>query len=132
MCVSPDSELLLEHGADRGAADFDAADLLARVDDDHDMVVELIETLRAEVPVRVAEIRHALDAGDHRTLSFAAHALKGALAALSACNAARAAQALELAGRAGHAPDGPELVDRLERALASAERAFVRFCASRG
>jgi HPt (histidine-containing phosphotransfer) domain-containing protein len=128
--VSGDSELLLEQGADSNPADFDAADVLARVDDDHEMVVELIETLRAEVPARVAEIREALDAGDHHTLSFAAHSLKGALAALSAGNAARAALALELAGRAGHLPDGPELVARLECALANAERAFVRFCTS--
>jgi HPt (histidine-containing phosphotransfer) domain-containing protein len=127
-----DSQLLAEHGADSDAVDFDIADLLARVDDDHEIAVELIDTLRAEVPARVAEIRKALDAGDHRTLSFAAHSLKGALAALSAGNAARAALALELAGRAGHVQDGPELVERLEAALASAERAFTRFCASLG
>lgn len=130
--MSVDSQATTPQGVDSDTADFDAADLLARVDDDHEMAVELIDTLRLEMRDRVAEIRRALDVGDHRTLSFAAHSLKGALAALSAGNAARAALALELAGRAEHVPDGPELVERLERALAGADRAFTRFCASLG
>jgi two-component system, sensor histidine kinase and response regulator len=113
-------------------SDFDPAELLSRVDDDIDVVVDLIDALRAEVPAHVAEIRRALDAGDHQTLSFAAHSLKGALATLSAGNAARAALALELAGRSQAVPNGPELFDRLERAIAGAERAFSRYCASLG
>jgi len=46
--------------------------------------------------------------------------------------AARAALALVRLKLAEHVPDGPELVERLERALAGADRAFTRFCASLG
>jgi len=120
----------LERPNDADVADFDPADLLSRLDDDVDTVVELIDLLRAEVPTHVAQIRHALESGDNRTLSFAAHSLKGALAALSAGNAARAALALELASREPLVGDGTALVAHLETALMRAERAFTRFCAS--
>jgi HPt (histidine-containing phosphotransfer) domain-containing protein len=112
------------------ASDFDAADALARLGDDAEILIELIGMMREDIPVLVAAIRAAVEQADPYQLAMTAHSLKGALASLSADRAARAACALETAGRMERMDeDLVRMLVELEAALARAGRAFDAYLA---
>jgi len=82
-------------------ADFQMTELLARVDNDLDLLRELLEIFKEIAPKRVEALREAVERGDAAKAVAEAHALKGMLSNLAAKPAAEAAGALEQLGRTG-------------------------------
>ena len=85
----------------REAAEFDREAMLAELGGDEELVTELIDTMRAEAPKLVDEVRVAVEAADAALVTRAAHTLKGAVSNFGARAAADAALRLEQMGRAG-------------------------------
>ncbi|HEY0757673.1 MAG TPA: Hpt domain-containing protein [Acidisarcina sp.] len=80
-------------------------DLLARVDDDAELLGELFEIFAEEFPRLSSLLTEAVEAQDMAAAEKAAHTLKGMLANLSAESAAEALGAVEAAARARNQPD---------------------------
>jgi two-component system sensor histidine kinase/response regulator len=80
---------------------FDRAAMLAELDDDEELLAELIETMKAETPKLMHELRVAVEAADAALVGRAAHTLKGAVSNFGARAAADAALRLEQMGRSG-------------------------------
>jgi len=78
---------------------IDRATALERVEGDVELLREIAQLFLEDVPVRLAEIRDALEARDADALRTAAHSLKGAAANLSALAVGEAAKRLEIAGQ---------------------------------
>ena len=76
-------------------------ELLARVDNDSELLTELLALFQEEFPRLRDALHNAVRAGDPRQMEKAAHALKGMLANLSIKNGAALAANVEAAARAG-------------------------------
>lgn len=76
-------------------------DLLARVENDRELLAELFLMLQEELPRLQSALHHALDAADQPSAASAAHALKGLLANMSMEKGASLAATIETASRAG-------------------------------
>ena len=73
---------------------------------DDELIAEITRLFLADCPVRLAEIKAAVDARDRDAIRTAAHALKGAAGELSAAPVAECARALErMAEARRHRPD---------------------------
>jgi signal transduction histidine kinase/DNA-binding response OmpR family regulator/HPt (histidine-containing phosphotransfer) domain-containing protein len=92
---------------------FDHESLLARVENDWDLLMEMIELYLDNSPKLLAEINEAMARGDLVTVERVAHALKGALQNIGASRAAQAAASLEESGRDGDVAASAESLDRL-------------------
>jgi len=68
---------------------------LRRVAGDHELLLQVLEAFREEVPRRLEELRTALAAGDAKLVHHTAHTLKGAAASIAAARAVAAAWRLE-------------------------------------
>ncbi|MGH7875570.1 MAG: Hpt domain-containing protein [Candidatus Binatia bacterium] len=66
-----------------------------------DFLVELIDVYLDDAPLRLAQLRQALDGGDAETVSREAHTLKSSSANVGAMTLSALAQQVELAGRNG-------------------------------
>lgn len=77
-------------------------DLLARVDDDHELLAELLTMFQEELPGHLERLHLAISVSDLDEAARAAHALKGMLANLSMNRGASLASTLEAAARDGH------------------------------
>jgi PAS domain S-box-containing protein len=77
------------------ARPFDAAELLARLCGDTDLMADVIAAFLEDCPARLDAIARALDESNAEELRAEAHALKGSAANLSATPLFEAAQALE-------------------------------------
>jgi HPt (histidine-containing phosphotransfer) domain-containing protein len=82
---------------------FDQKALLARVDNDRELLHDLLTIFKEEFPRYLQALRVAVDAGDGELVAVAAHALKGMLLNLAAGQAAAAVGRLEKMGRSGEA-----------------------------
>src|SRR5437660_10541879 len=80
-------------------AAFDFAELLARVDNDRDLLRELFDLFKEDAPRHVEALRDAVQRGDAAAVASEAHALKGMLSNLSSKHAAATAAQLEGLGR---------------------------------
>lgn len=79
----------------------DMPELLARVDNDSELLTELLALFQEDFP-RLRDVLHnAVHAGDPLQVEKAAHALKGMLANLSIKHGAALAANVEAAARAG-------------------------------
>jgi HPt (histidine-containing phosphotransfer) domain-containing protein len=85
--------------------------------DDPELLTDLGDEFRRQVPHRLAELRRALEGGDAAAVWRVAHGLKGALATLAAVTACQQALELEALGRAGRLDAARERLDGLEREL---------------
>jgi HPt (histidine-containing phosphotransfer) domain-containing protein len=102
---------------------FDRESMLADLDGDDDLLAELIETMKAEAPKLVHELRVAVEAADAALVGRAAHTLKGAVSNFGARSAASAALHLEQMGRSGNLTGVTAVLATLEvemKALAEA------------
>ena len=104
---------------------IDREDVLARVEGDRDLLVELVEIFRAEYPRILSSLRRAIASGDAKGVQEAAHALKGTVGNFGAHAAAEAARALEVMGEQDALAGAAAGVERLEGALAGLERSLV-------
>lgn len=70
-------------------------ELLARVDNDAELLRELIAIFKTEFPRHLSALRQAIGQGDLKNIQKSAHTLKGMLLSLGATRAAAAAATLE-------------------------------------
>ena len=80
-------------------ANIDLAELLARVENDRELMRELLLIFKEEFPRHLLALRVAVDASDGEKVATEAHTLKGMLCNLAASPAAGAAARLEQLGR---------------------------------
>jgi signal transduction histidine kinase/DNA-binding response OmpR family regulator len=98
---------------------LDSAALLARVEGDWNLLVEMCDLFLQSSPLLLAEIEAAIARRDSATVERAAHALKGAMQNISAAPAAQVAAGLEQIGRCDD-------LRGAEEALASLKQEFER------
>jgi len=79
--------------------DFEVDELLARVDNDRELLRELLDIFKDDSPRHLQALREAIGRSDIGRVASEAHALKGMLSNLSAKPAAAGAAALELLAR---------------------------------
>lgn len=82
----------------------DLPDLLARVENDRELLAELFAMFQEELPSLHDALRHAMDIGDINQTAKAAHTLKGMLANMSIKQGALLAANIEAAARASDMP----------------------------
>src|SRR5258708_39180200 len=89
--------------AEKGSSNltFDHAELLARVDNDRELLHDLLTIFKEEFPRHLKALREAVESGDGKLVTVAAHTLKGMLLNLAAGRAAAAVGRLEQLGRSG-------------------------------
>jgi CheY-like chemotaxis protein len=78
---------------------FDQEELLARVENDRELLRDLLAIFKEEFPRQLLALREAVEAGDGDRVATAAHTLRGMLSNLSATQAAATAARLEQMGR---------------------------------
>jgi two-component system, sensor histidine kinase and response regulator len=81
----------------QGAADL--ADLLARVENDHELLCELIVIFKEDFPRALQSLQESVAREDMKAVELTSHALKGMLSGLSVLQAAVTASRLEQLGR---------------------------------
>jgi HPt (histidine-containing phosphotransfer) domain-containing protein len=94
------------------------AELLTRVENDRELLVELIGVFKEEYPPLLQSLRQSISCGDLLTVEATSHALKGMLSGLSITNAAAVASRLERLGRDGKTPELADAFTLLEREVA--------------
>jgi HPt (histidine-containing phosphotransfer) domain-containing protein len=80
---------------------LDCSELLARVDNDHELLAELLGLFKDEAPRLLHSLEEAVSREDMRAVEMTGHALKGMLASLSGKRAALTASRLEQMGQTG-------------------------------
>ncbi len=93
---------------------FDLADALERVDGDTELMVEVMQLLRDEIPSMIQSLQAAVASGDSQKTNAAAHFLKGAAANLSANAVVEAARKLEAMANQGDLSTAKTLLLTLE------------------
>jgi len=78
---------------------FDHEELLARVENDRELLRDLLTIFKEEFPLQLRALREAVEAKDADRVAAAAHTLRGMLSNLAASQAAAAAARLEQMGR---------------------------------
>jgi two-component system sensor histidine kinase/response regulator len=87
---------------------IDLAELLARVENDRELMRELLLIFKEEFPRRLHSLRDAVDSKDGERVAAEAHTMKGMLSNLAAIPAAGAAARLEQLGRSREVPEFQE------------------------
>jgi HPt (histidine-containing phosphotransfer) domain-containing protein len=95
-------------------AAFDFSELLARVDNDRELLVDLVTIFKEEFPRHLQGLREAIDSKDPQRIAAAGHTLKGMLSNLAAGRAARLAAEIEKLGREGRSRDFADLLFQFE------------------
>jgi HPt (histidine-containing phosphotransfer) domain-containing protein len=90
---------------------IDFPELLARVDNDRELLLDLMAIFKEDFPRHVRELTDVIAARDLKKLTIVSHTLKGMLANLAVSRAAAAAGKLEQLGRDN--ATGPEIADAL-------------------
>lgn len=78
---------------------FDHQELLARVENDRELLRDLLTIFKEDFPRQLLALREAVEARDGDRVATAAHTLRGMLSNLSASQAAATAARLEQMGR---------------------------------
>jgi two-component system sensor histidine kinase/response regulator len=107
---------------DSPLATLDLTELLARVENDRELLRDLLMISKAELPKHLQALREAVESGDGNRAALVAHTLKGMLANLSANRAAEAAARLERMGRSGQMSGIEEAFVTFERYVGSVLR----------
>jgi len=93
---------------------FDHEELLARVENDRELLRDLLTIFKEEFPRQLLALREAVQARDGKRVTSAAHSLRGMLSNLAATQAAASAARLEQMGR-------KEVVSEFQEAFAAFE-----------
>ncbi len=112
--VLPSAAALNSATFQEGTIPIDTTALLARVENDWDLLHEMIELFLESAPPLMAEIHAGVARQDSRTVERAAHALKGSMQSISAVPAAQAALRLEELARLGHVEDSRQTLSTLK------------------
>ena len=78
---------------------IDFQELLSRVDNDRELLIDLMSIFKEEFPRHLRELSDVIAARDHKRITVVSHTLKGMLANLAVSRAAAAAAKLEQLGR---------------------------------
>ncbi len=100
------------HGA------VDVADLLARVENDHELLRELIDLFKEDFPRLLQSLQQSIAREDMKNVQDTSHALKGMLSGLSVMQAAATASRLEQMGREGKTSGLTDALTLLESQVA--------------
>jgi HPt (histidine-containing phosphotransfer) domain-containing protein len=100
----------------------DLAELLARVENDRELMRDLIAIFKEDFPRQLQGLRQAVETGDAKQVAAFAHTLKGMLSNLAAHQAAAGASQLEQLGRNGEVASFHNAFSSLEREAAKALR----------
>lgn len=92
-------------------------ELLTRVENDRDLLRELIDLFKQELPRILQHLRSSIAGGDIQNVEVASHTLKGMLSGLSAMRAAATVSQLEAMARAGKTTDMPAGLKLLEKEI---------------
>jgi signal transduction histidine kinase/DNA-binding response OmpR family regulator len=106
----------------------DKSALLARVDDDRELLRELVEMFVDDYPNRLQTIRRAIEVGQHEQITFAAHALKGAAGNFYAKDCVEVALRLEQIGANGERSEVEQALAELEEQLERVKRTLTQMC----
>ena len=93
---------------------FDEAAVLERLNGDHQVFTELVETFLGECPRLMTEVRKAIEKGNATGLAGAAHALKGAVCVLTEKAAFQTTVELETLARVGDLRYADRTLQKLE------------------
>jgi CheY-like chemotaxis protein len=104
-------------GSVREEAVWNRRDAMIRVDQDEELLRDMILMFYQDLPVKMRQIREAMDRGDWTPFIHATHGLKGAAGNISAVEVYECCQHLEQAGREGRAGEAAHLIGRLDDAL---------------
>jgi HPt (histidine-containing phosphotransfer) domain-containing protein len=80
---------------------LDVTELLARVENDRELLCELVEIFKAQLPGQMVSLRENIENGEMPGVVAAGHTFKGMLSNLGAARAAAAATRLEEFGKEG-------------------------------
>jgi HPt (histidine-containing phosphotransfer) domain-containing protein len=94
---------------------FDHGELLARVDNDRELLHDLLTIFKEEFPRHLQALHEAVDSGDGKLVAIAAHTMKGMLLNMAAGQAATAAGRLEQMGRSSETSGFQEAFAAFER-----------------
>jgi len=104
----------LENLNDRTSTGVNFPELLARVENDRELLRDLLLIFKEDFPRNFQTLREAVSRADSEQVSAVSHTLKGMLSNLSATRAAACAAALEHVGRAKDTPSFPKALAALE------------------
>jgi HPt (histidine-containing phosphotransfer) domain-containing protein len=94
------------------------ADLLARVENDHELLSELIGIFNQDFPCLLQSLQRSVVLEDMKNVEATSHALKGMLSGLSVMQAAATASLLEQMGREGKTSGLTDALTLLESQVA--------------
>ena len=97
---------------------FDLAGLDRQTGGDRALRFEIVQMFLEDCPMRVGELRAAIERGDAFAIRTIAHTLKGAAGYLSAARVHAAARDLETIGREARLADAAAALERLATAVA--------------
>lgn len=119
-------------GAAPGAAPpVDAVRLLATVEGDHAMMLDILQTFAEDCPAQEKAIADALARRDAPALARAAHGFKGVLITMAAMPAADAARRVEMLARASRLEEAPAAFSELKQEIRRLEPALRELGARR-
>jgi two-component system sensor histidine kinase/response regulator len=96
-------------------ASVNLPELLARVDNDRELLCDLISIFKEEFPGHLKSLRDAVARSDSAEIVSISHSLKGMLSNLAVAKAAAAAARLEQIGRGGETVSLPDALVAFER-----------------
>ena len=100
----------------RGSVNVSA--LLTRVENDHELLCELIDIFKKDLPCLLQSLQKSVAREDMKNVEATSHALKGMLSGLSVTQAAATASRLEQMGREGRTSELAGTLTLLESELA--------------
>jgi HPt (histidine-containing phosphotransfer) domain-containing protein len=92
---------------------------LFRFGGDRAFMMEMVREFNDHLPVRIKELKSALQANDINSLGRLAHNLKGVCLNFNAAPLAEIAAKLELCGRKEDLTEAPELIEQIENEITS-------------
>src|SRR5260370_19104155 len=95
--------------------DFDREELLARVDNDRELLQDLLRIFKEEFPKQLQALREAVRFADGERGAAAAHTMKGMLSNLAAVQSTASPERLDRLGRNAEKQGFPEALAAFER-----------------
>jgi HPt (histidine-containing phosphotransfer) domain-containing protein len=100
------------------ATAFNSADLLKRVENDHELLQELLTIFKQDYPLHLRSLKEAILRGEMKQVQASSHTLRGMLSNLAMARAADAAANLEQMGRNGERAGLKDALVLLEQEVA--------------
>jgi HPt (histidine-containing phosphotransfer) domain-containing protein len=100
------------------ATAFNSADLLKRVENDHELLQELLTIFKQDYPLQLRSLKEAILRAEMKQVQASSHTLRGMLSNLAMARAADAAANLEQMGRNGERAGLKDALVLLEQEVA--------------